>query len=282
MMDYAGRVAQADTYPKLLRLNAREHGGDIALREKDFGLWRLFTWNDYQTRVHDFALGMVELGIGRGDVIGIIGDNRPDWVSAEIATHAIGAMSLGLYRDVLDEEAAYLLSYGEAKLVFAEDEEQVDKLLTLADRVPHLKHIVYSDPRGMRKYDDPRLMEADKLAALGHDRAVREPELYDRLVDSTKGEDVAILCTTSGTTANPRRIRLGAAAALDHGTGLRARQRPAVPDEDQLRRAARHHDERFPRDRADLRAVRTKGVGIHRRRRPRRRDGFLRAQAKPL
>ena len=109
MMDYAGRVAQADTYPKLLRLNAREHGGEIALREKDFGLWRVFTWNDYQARVRDFALGMVELGLGRGDVIGIIGDNRPDWVAAEIATHAIGAMSLGLYRDVLDEEAAYLL-----------------------------------------------------------------------------------------------------------------------------------------------------------------------------
>ena len=131
MMDYAARVAQADTYPKLLRLNAKEHGGEIALREKDFGLWRTFTWNDYQTRVHDFALGMVELGLGRGDVVGIIGDNRPDWVAAEVATHAIGALSLGLYRDVLDEEAAYLLNYGEARLVFAEDEEQVDKLLDL-------------------------------------------------------------------------------------------------------------------------------------------------------
>src|SRR5882757_8335088 len=102
MMDYAGRVANADTFPKLLLLIAREHGGEI----------------------------------------GIIGNNRPDWVSAEIATHAAGAMSLGLYREVLDEEAAYLLSYGEAKLVFAEDEEQVDKLLALADRVPNLKHIV--------------------------------------------------------------------------------------------------------------------------------------------
>ena len=110
MMDYAGRVAAADTYPKLLRLNAGEHGDEIALREKDLGLWKLFTWSDYQRRVHDFALGLVELGLGRGDVIGIIGDNRPDWVSAEIATHAIGAMSLGLYRDVLDDEAAYLLS----------------------------------------------------------------------------------------------------------------------------------------------------------------------------
>jgi long-chain acyl-CoA synthetase len=216
MMDYAGRAAKAETFPKLLRLNAREHGGEIALREKDLGLWRIFTWNDYQTRVRDFALGMVELGLGRGDVIGIIGDNRPDWVAAEIATHAIGAMSLGLYRDVLDEEAAYLLSYGEAKLVFAEDEEQVDKLLALADRAPNLRHIVYSDPRGMRKYDDPRLMEAEKLAAMGRDRATREPGLYDRLVDATNGEDVAILCTTSGTTANPKLAMLAAGRVLKH------------------------------------------------------------------
>src|SRR6476620_1192306 len=204
MMDYAGRAAQADTYPKLLRLNAKEHGGEIALREKDLGLWRVFTWSDYQNRVHDFALGMVELGLGKGDVIGIIGDNRPDWVAAEIATHEIGAMSLGLYRDVLDEEAAYLLSYGEAKLAFAEDEEQVDKLLALGDRVPQLKHIIYSDPRGMRKYDAPRLMAADTLAAMGRKRAAREPGLYDRLVDATRGEDVAILGTTAGTTAHPK------------------------------------------------------------------------------
>ena len=216
MMDYAGRAREADTYPKLLRLNAKQHGSEIALREKDHGLWRVFTWNDYQTRVHDFALGMIELGLGRGDVIGIIGDNRPDWMAAEIAAHAIGGMSLGLYRDVLDEEAAYLLSYGEARLVFAEDEEQVDKLLALAERVPNLKHIIYSDPRGMRKYDDPRLMDADKLVAMGRDRAARESSLYDRLVDATKGEDVAILCTTSGTTANPKLAMLAAGRVLRH------------------------------------------------------------------
>jgi long-chain acyl-CoA synthetase len=216
MMDYAGRVREADTYPKLLRLNAREHGQEIALREKDLGLWRVLTWNDYQNRVRDFALGLIELGLTRGDVIGIIGDNRPDWVAAEIGTHAIGALSLGLYRDVLDEEAAYLLNYGEAKLVFAEDEEQVDKLLTLADRVPHLKHIIYSDPRGMRKYDDPRLLLADKLAEMGRARASREPDLYDKLVDTTKSEDVAVLCTTSGTTAHPKLAMLAAGRVLKH------------------------------------------------------------------
>jgi long-chain acyl-CoA synthetase len=216
MMDFAGRVAQADTYPKLLRLNAREHGGEIALREKDFGLWRVFTWNDYQARVKDFALGMIELRLGRGDVIGIIGDNRPDWVSAEIAAHAIGGMSLGLYRDVLDEEAAYLLNYGEAKLVFAEDEEQVDKLLALGDRVAGLQHIIYSDPRGMRKYDDPRLLSADRLAALGRSRAEREPDFYDRLIEATKGEDVSILCTTSGTTSHPKLAMLASGRVLGH------------------------------------------------------------------
>jgi long-chain acyl-CoA synthetase len=216
MMDYAGRVAQADTYPKMLRLNAKEHGNEIALREKDFGLWRTFTWNGYQNRVRDFTLGMAELGIKRGDVIGIIGDNRPDWVAAEVAAHAIGGMSLGMYRESLPEEVLYLLSYGETKIVFAEDEEQVDKLLELGDRAPHLAHIVYSDPRGMRKYDDPRLIEADKLAQMGRDRAAREPQLYDQLVDATKAEDVAILCTTSGTTSNPKLAMLTAGAVLRH------------------------------------------------------------------
>ncbi|CAN5117918.1 long-chain fatty acid--CoA ligase [soil metagenome] len=216
MMDYAGRVAQADTYPKMLRLNAKEHGNEIALREKDFGLWRVFSWNDYQTRVHDFALGMIELGLKRGDVIGIIGDNRPDWVAAEVAAHAIGGMSLGMYRESLAEEVLYLLTYGETKIVFAEDEEQVDKLLELGDRAPHLKHIVYSDPRGMRKYDDPRLIDAARLAEMGRARAAREPQLYDQMVDATNTEDVAILCTTSGTTSNPKLAMLTAGSVLRH------------------------------------------------------------------
>lgn len=216
MMDYAARVGEADTYPKLLRLNAREFGEEIALREKELGLWKLFTWADYQRRVRDFSLGLVELGLKRGDVVGIIGDNRPDWVAAEIATHAIGGLSLGLYRDVLDEEAAYLLNYGEARLVFAEDEEQVDKLLGLADRAPALRHIVYSDPRGLRKYSDPRLMSAEQLAGKGRERASREPALYDRLVDATRGEDVAILCTTSGTTSHPKLAMLAPGRVLRH------------------------------------------------------------------
>ena len=94
-MDYVARVACANTFPKLLRLNALEYSEDVAFREKDFGVWREFTWADYQTRVHDFALGLVDLGLERGDAVALIGDNRPDWVAGEIAAHAVGAMSLG-------------------------------------------------------------------------------------------------------------------------------------------------------------------------------------------
>ncbi|MFE1600784.1 long-chain fatty acid--CoA ligase [Methylobacterium sp. ID0610] len=215
-IDYAARAAAADTFPKLLALNAREHPDAVALREKDLGLWRPTTWAQYQARVRAFALGLRDLGIGEGDVVGLIGDNRPDWVAGEIAAHALGALSLGLYRDALEDEIHYLLDYGEAHVVFAEDEEQVDKLLSLADRLPGLRHIVYSDPRGMRKYDDHRLIAAEALAARGEALEAAEPGLYDRLVAATDGDAVAILCTTSGTTARPKLAMLSAGRVLRH------------------------------------------------------------------
>lgn len=205
-----------DTFPKLLALNAREHGGEVALREKDFGIWRTITWADYHERVKRLALGLRDLGVGRGAVVALIGDNRPDWVMGEIAAHAVGAMSLGIYRDALDDEVAYLIDYAGAALVFAEDEEQVDKLLGLGDRIGTVLHIVYSDPRGIRKYEDPRLLSITDLVARGDAAAVRDPDLYDRLVASGRGEDVSILCTTSGTTAHPKLAMLQSGRLLRH------------------------------------------------------------------
>lgn len=205
-----------DTLPKVLEHNARLWPNAVALREKDFGIWRTITWADYRRMVLERTLGLVELGIGRGQVVGLIGDNRPDWVCGEIATHAAGALSLGIYRDALDEELAYLIDYAEIALVLAEDEEQVDKLLNLGDRVPSLRHIVYADPRGMRKYKDPRLMALSDLTARGAARARTEPDLYPRLVAGGDGEKVAILCTTSGTTAKPKLAMLPPARLLRH------------------------------------------------------------------
>jgi long-chain acyl-CoA synthetase len=230
-MDFAARAAEADTFPKLLRLNAKEHGAEIALREKDFGLWRSFTWADYDTRVRDFALGLHALGLKAGEVVALVGDNRPNWVAGEIAAHALRCLSLGMYRDALEEELAYLLIYGETAAVFAEDEEQVDKLLGLGDRIRTVRHIVYSDPRGMRKYEDPRLISAGDLAAKGRELAAREPDLYDRLVEATDGEAVAVLCTTSGTTANPKLAMLSAGRILRHCAAYLAAE-PKGPDDE--------------------------------------------------
>jgi long-chain acyl-CoA synthetase len=205
-----------DTLPKLLRLHAREHGPEVALREKDFGIWRSITWGDYFSRTRAIALGLAGLGIGHGQVVAIIGDNRPDWVMAEIAAHGLRAMSLGIYRDALDEEVAYLITHADAHVVFAEDEEQVDKLLGLGDRIPTVRHIVFSDPRGMRKYSDARLMAIADLIAAGEAAHATDPAAFDRLVDATAGGDIAILCTTSGTTARPKLAQLPGGAVVRH------------------------------------------------------------------
>ena len=218
--DAAG-LAQAagtapDTLPKLLRANAAAHGGEVALREKEFGIWRSITWAEYEARARAIALGLRGLGLGAGDVVGLIGDNRPDWVMGEIAAHALGARSLGIYRDALDDEVAYLLAFAGAKVVIAEDEEQVDKLLNIGEQVPGLRHIIYCDPRGMRKHEDPRLLSLAEVIRRGEAAHAAEPGAWEALVAATRGGEVAILCTTSGTTARPKLAMLTARALIRH------------------------------------------------------------------
>lgn len=205
-----------DTFPKLLLANAKGHGEKVAMREKQFGIWRAFTWDQVLERTRDLALGLAEYGLEKGEVLGLIGDNRPDWLMGEIAAHALGAMSLGIYRDALDAEVQFLVGYAEVHIILAEDEEQVDKLLALAEGVPALRHIIYCDPRGMRKYDDPRLVDLADLLARGAAAHKADPQRFERLVAATKGEDVAVLCTTSGTTSNPKLAMLSAGAVIRH------------------------------------------------------------------
>lgn len=209
-------VTVHDTFPKLLRLHAASHPDDIWLREKDLGIWISHTWRQVAGRVEAIALGLESLGVARGDVVALLGDNRPEWLMGEIATHALGGMSLGIYRDALADEVAYLITYADVAVVFAEDEEQVDKLLALEDKIPTVRHIVYSDPRGIRKYDDPRLISLKDLEARGAAVKAGDPARFDALVDAGSAEDVAILCTTSGTTSHPKLAMLTAGAVLKH------------------------------------------------------------------
>jgi long-chain acyl-CoA synthetase len=202
-----------DTLPKVLRYNAEHHGADVAMREKDLGIWHETTWAQLYERVGKIAVRFRQLGIGKGDVVALIGDNDATWIAMELAAHAAGAMTLGIYRDALEEEVGYLVDYADVKLAYAEDQEQVDKFVALGAKAATVKHIVYSDSRGMRKHVDPRLHHLETWYA--------EPNAgptFNEMVQNTSGDEVAILCTTSGTTSNPK------LAMLTHGAFIRHAQ----------------------------------------------------------
>ncbi|HCK0614294.1 long-chain fatty acid--CoA ligase [Vibrio parahaemolyticus] len=209
-------ITSLDTFPKVLQHNAKHWPEQVAMREKEFGIWREFTWLDYENRVKWMALALQDLGIGEQDVVGLLGDNRPEWVWGELAAHAIKGYSLGIYQDSMHEEVAYLINYAKAKVVIAEDEEQCDKLLELGDEIPSVEYIIYCDPRGMRKYDDPRLIDVEKIYQKGQQLDKSDPNQYLSMVDATKGSDLSILCTTSGTTSKPKLAQLHSGSFLDH------------------------------------------------------------------
>ena len=224
-------VATYDTTPRLLVHNARAHPDLVAQREKELGVWTSHTWREVETHVRRMAVGLVGLGIAPGDVVVLIGDNRPAWVWGELATHACRARSLGVYRDALEEEIAYLVGHTTPKVVIAEDEEQVDKFLGLGERIPSVARIVYLDPRGMRKYDDPRLLSIADLEAMGQAALDADPALWERLLAATSADDVAILCTTSGTTAHPKLAEWTHRAFLQHAV-VYLQTDPKGPDDE--------------------------------------------------
>ncbi len=194
-----------DTFPKLLRHNARKWGDDrVAMREKEFGIWQPYTWKDYYEHVKYFCLGLVSMGLQKGDTISIIGDNRPEWLWAELAAQSAGAIGIGIYQDSILKEVSYIINHAASRFVVAEDQEQVDKVLDMGDEIPTVEHIIYTDPRGMRKYDDPRLIYFPEVEERGREFEKKNPGIFDQMVDATNPEDCAQICTTSGTTGNPK------------------------------------------------------------------------------
>jgi long-chain acyl-CoA synthetase len=197
-------LGQDDTFPRLLARNARTIGDRVALREKEFGIWQSVSWRRYHERVRDFSLGLVALGVQRGDKVAIIGDNRPEWVYAEIAAQAAGAASIGIYQDSNLTEVAYVIDHCDASIVVAEDQEQVDKILEMLDKLPKVRHVVYTDPRGMRKYQHQALLSFEAVEERGRALAKERPGLWDENVARGSADEVAIICYTSGTTGNPK------------------------------------------------------------------------------
>jgi len=194
-----------DTFPKLLVRNAEVFGDrKIAMREKEFGIWQDFSWKEYHDHVKYFSLGLVSLGLQAGDKVAIIGDNRPEWVWGEVAAQAARAVPLGLYQDSTLKEVSYIIDHSDASFVLAEDQEQVDKILDMKEQLPKVRYIIYSDPRGMRGYKQPFLLDFKEVENLGRELEQRDPGLFAKNVASTGYEDLAFICYTSGTTGFPK------------------------------------------------------------------------------
>ncbi|MBW6504895.1 AMP-binding protein [bacterium] len=194
-----------DTFPKLLVRNAEVFADrKVAMREKEFGIWREFNWKEYHDHVKYFSLGLVSLGLLTGDKVAIIGDNRPEWVWGEVAAQAAGAVPLGLYQDSTLKEVSYIIDHSDASFVLAEDQEQVDKILDMKEQLPKVRYIIYSDPRGMRAYNQPFLLDFKEVENFGRELEQRDPGLFAKNVASTGYEDLAFICYTSGTTGFPK------------------------------------------------------------------------------
>jgi long-chain acyl-CoA synthetase len=200
----AGLEKDLDTFPKLLVSNAVRFGARTALREKDLGIWQTTTWRQYHDHVRDFSLGLLSLGMRRGEKVAIIGDNRPAWVYAELAAQGAGGISVGIYQDSNLNEVAFVLDHSEAVFVVAEDQEQVDKILDMVEKLPHVRNIIYDDARGMRHYRHPALISFAAVQERGRALARRRPDLWTNSVNAGGAGDVAVLCYTSGTTGFPK------------------------------------------------------------------------------
>ena len=207
----ATEAARANTFPKLLLRNARLYAGRPAYRHKDLGIWQVWTWAQVLEEVRAFSVGLRELGLKRDDKVAIIGSNRPRLYWAMCAAQALGGVPVPIYADSVAQEMAYILDHAEVTIAVVEDQEQVDKLLSIVDRLPRLALIIYDETRGLRDYDHQRLKSIADVQKLGRDSLgadVDGLQRWETAVAAGKGEDLAIMLYTSGTTGRPKGVML--------------------------------------------------------------------------
>jgi len=195
---------EKQTIPKLLKRSAEKYKNNIALREKDLGIWCNITWKQYYENAKYFGLGIIDLGLKKGDKVSILSENNPEWLYADIGTQSAGGIVVGIYPTNVSSQVEYILDHSQSKFVVVGDQEQADKVLEVLKSLPELKKIIVIDMKGLRKYSNPLILNYEEVLRLGKEIDERDPNLFERLVDNTDSEDTALMVYTSGTTGRPK------------------------------------------------------------------------------
>lgn len=198
-----------ETIPQYFLKKVLEYSDQkIAVRQKEFGIWQEYTWQYSYEQVKLFSMGLIALGIQRGDRVCSIGDNDRHYLWAYLGSLAVGGVQIGLFTDAAPKEIAYITNHSEATFIFAKDQEQCDKLLDIRPEIPKVKKVIYWDDSGLWNQDDPWLLSFENVQEMGRELIASEPERFDTEVALGQGSDLAMLCYTSGTTGLPKGVML--------------------------------------------------------------------------
>lgn len=193
------------TLPQILARQAELLGGAPAIREKAYGIWHSYSWQEYYRYVVETGCGFLALGLRRGENVGLIVNNHPEWLFSELGAQAAGGVTLNLFTSAVSDELSNALNRVQAAYVIAQDQEQVDKLLEARSKLGHVRRVVYIDPTGMRSYtNDPWLVSFRDLLLLGSDYERGNPDSFSQRQQKGRRDDIAVMILTSGTTGIPK------------------------------------------------------------------------------
>jgi long-chain acyl-CoA synthetase len=198
------QTGSSDTVPQKFKQAVSNWGTKVAMRKKAYGLWHDITWNEYHRNVRNMACALMSMGLERGDRAAIIGENCPEWVFADLGIQSCGAAATGIYATNAWPQVEYVVTNSEAKFLFVENEEQLDKWLHFRDKAPELIKVIVWDTEGLRWFQDPTVMTFDELLAIGQKAAAENPGMFDRRIEEIKPDDISVLIYTSGTTGPPK------------------------------------------------------------------------------